>query len=50
MVLAGCGVLKFFDLWTGHWYSIIAACSVLLGIKPGKDILMAAMNRPKVVQ
>ena len=49
MALAGCGVLKFFELWTGYWFSIIAACSVILGVKPTADFAMAAVNRPKVV-
>lgn len=49
IILAGCDVLKFFTLWTEAWYSIVTACGVILGLKPGKEIALAAVNRPKVV-
>lgn len=41
---------KAYLLWTDHWYATLTACAFIIGVKPGTDIFMAAVNRPKVVK
>lgn len=47
LAIADVGSAK--ELWIGAWWATFAIASLIIGVKPAKDIFITAMSRPRVV-